>query len=844
MQEQPDEIPNAVETQRQEGAQAQILDQETVEKIRLETTVFLEGFYGRPSPKVSRGGHEAQEEVEQLIATLTGSEEEYEERRFTPAYRAGVKVFLERLIDFVAEKEAQDGNEKETRHFLAILQEEMFSWSPNITNQTGLDDQLILTAKANRVPATQGWFGGNMVGEIAYELSFCDDRTVSFLVEKISKNSIPDVLDIIHQLQTVGAHAAANGDWAEAGLKRSARIVRGVSEKVDSPIVRYAADLVIERLEQEYENPTGSVLVYHGDKGQGRIPEGIREEFDHTSSELSGRIHPDSLHVRSYDPLPIASDAVGYFDHSLLPRYFGQVDFKDLPEAVDRSPRQVRAHAASLANIEGKEVRIDPRDLGFYMLRCNATVIDQQRRGEIWHNILPSVSAGSWEKVFGALERERAREAEAESKLAAGSRTRAPKPAWGKILEPFLLHPSGLLAKMGVYAWQEASRLESDLKKIHVEKYEDVVTDSKLNPFTKPEDENLPLLLQHLHRPEMRLKTEEDLDISLLEIPLRSQIHFLKYLSGQDNSGFERIRNVLHAKKEESTLILKCFLANAEDPRYSEALLTLAERLDAKTAAAVFGKYAEIADASERARGYIQEHFSGRESFDQARVNSVVRRLLHHGNEFLVQLTKGPLNDPEAIAKRLENTKTEILMFASAFKIAAETGPIEFADIAGIELTSKDSSLLNEAEKKEMLRIYEDNRFGYTPGLLKETIDELARAFESPGIEFYILKNGSDIVAFIRFDSLGEDRLYAASLNVRPEVRGSTIGSAMLRATLDKKAETCDIEAVAYEKNPMLKHYLEDFGFSITGKIPNYKNSGELFYKLERPRATTKVTLH
>ncbi len=119
-------------------------------------------------------------------------------------------------------------------------------------------------------------------------------------------------------------------------------------------------------------------------------------------------------------------------------------------------------------------------------------------------------------------------------------------------------------------------------------------------------------------------------------------------------------------------------------------------------------------------------------------------------------------------------------------------------------------------------------------------MNELAQALESPGREFYILKNGGDIVAFIRFDVLDEGRLYAASLNVRPEVRGSRIGS----ATLDKKAETHDIEAVAYEKNPMLKHYLEDFGFKIAGKIPNYKNSGELFYKLERSRSTPKITLH
>ena len=58
----------------------------------------------------------------------------------------------------------------------------------------------------------------------------------------------------------------------------------------------------------------------------------------------------------------------------------------------------------------------------------------------------------------------------------------------------------------------------------------------------------------------------------------------------------------------------------------------------------------------------------------------------------------------------------------------------------------------------------------------------------------------------------------------------------MLRATLDKKAQERNIEAVVYSKNPMLKHYTSDFGFQVGGEIPDYHGTGELFYKLFRPR--------
>lgn len=83
--------------------------------------------------------------------------------------------------------------------------------------------------------------------------------------------------------------------------------------------------------------------------------------------------------------------------------------------------------------------------------------------------------------------------------------------------------------------------------------------------------------------------------------------------------------------------------------------------------------------------------------------------------------------------------------------------------------------------------------------------------------------------------------MYAGSLNVRPEVRGSAIGSAMLKAVLEKEAQERTVEILVSEKNPMAKHYLRDFGFHLVEEIPNYKRSGEKVLKIERPAARKTI---
>ena len=87
----------------------------------------------------------------------------------------------------------------------------------------------------------------------------------------------------------------------------------------------------------------------------------------------------------------------------------------------------------------------------------------------------------------------------------------------------------------------------------------------------------------------------------------------------------------------------------------------------------------------------------------------------------------------------LEHIKSEVLLFASTFKAVSEQRALDLTEIAGTDFEVKDSSDLNGDEKREMDRIFADNRKGYSPALFKETREQFQAALNAPKKEFQTL---------------------------------------------------------------------------------------------------------
>jgi len=285
---------------------------------------------------------------------------------------------------------------------------------------------------------------------------------------------------------------------------------------------------------------------------------------------------------------------------------------------------------------------------------------------------------------------------------------------------------------------------------------------------------------------------------------------------------------------------LKSFLALEHSGAMGGRALAIAENLDRETALAVFDKYFEVVDAGEKVRGYLEEYVG--EAGDGKTIEAIFNNLLRRAKQVLVDFSqetqKAKLQKRKTtrqdIFRHLEDIQTEILLFASTFKALAAEQAIDLRDIKDTDIQITDAASLRHEDKEIMKRIFAQNRPRYSKPLLKKTLAEFSNALESAGSKFYLLRHQGDLAAFVRFDKLPNGHLYAGSLNVRPEIKGSVIGSAMLKAALEDEGRERVVEAVVYEKNPMMKHYVDDFGFKIVGEIPDYQGTGEKFYKLER----------
>jgi predicted GNAT family N-acyltransferase len=359
---------------------------------------------------------------------------------------------------------------------------------------------------------------------------------------------------------------------------------------------------------------------------------------------------------------------------------------------------------------------------------------------------------------------------------------------------------------------------------------------------TKPEELALFKIMESLP---VRIEIKKQLGVELSDFPLRIQKQFLSFISLRKNEIIEKMRQFLDQtpKKESRDNRIMAFLSLEYEECLGNKILSLGENLETDAADKIFAKYAECVRKTQDIADYLHEVLGRDKKYDEEATEKIAKNLLRHGKNLLTKFAdqaqeaknQGQKIDSQVILRQLENIKTEILLFASTFKAVSTEQKVEFRDILGTELKTADSSELGDKEKTEMKKIFKENRRNYSPELLVTTLKEFEEAMNTPDKKFYLLTHNNELVSFLRFDQLPNGNLYLGSVNVRPEVRGSAIGSAMLKAALDQEASNRNLEAIVYEKNPMLKHYIKNFGFKIVGEISDYHGTGEKFLKIERP---------
>lgn len=339
--------------------------------------------------------------------------------------------------------------------------------------------------------------------------------------------------------------------------------------------------------------------------------------------------------------------------------------------------------------------------------------------------------------------------------------------------------------------------------------------------------------------PEVRFLIEKEFAVDFREIPLKEQIYFLTSISNRTN---ETIKPVQEFTKKFKAIGLRTFLSieqGGESMGNKILALGNSEKLPEEVASKVFAKYGEIIDSVDEITTVLKERF-GKEEDNQELIISIRENLFKKGKDLLVESSDAISNNKEEnvligeeLSKKLNNMKKSAILLGSVFKTVLKEG-MKLDQIKDVSI----ESINNENEifryKDELLRIFKENRINYPPELMKETLAEFEQALNDiNNKEFYILKDKEDIIAFMRFDKLSDGNLYAGSLNTRSEIKGLALGGELLKKLLIEKSKDNNIEAVVFEKNPMVLKYTNGYGFKIVGEINNYKNTGQKFYKLE-----------
>jgi ribosomal protein S18 acetylase RimI-like enzyme len=354
---------------------------------------------------------------------------------------------------------------------------------------------------------------------------------------------------------------------------------------------------------------------------------------------------------------------------------------------------------------------------------------------------------------------------------------------------------------------------------------------SSLNITHKTSDPAL--LLQEIHRPQIRPQLENDLGLSLAELSLREQVQLVVFLA---EAQIDVQQRVFALTKKFGLPAAQAFLAGEYGAEYLQTVLAIGEQLDAEAATKIFKAYADISTIAQDSVAEIATRLTPTRA-QNLNQNAVQNQLLHHAKNLLVKALE--TQTPEKFISLLERYKTDVITFASIFEQAyTQFNDFALEDFQDLRFESTHADALSETTKQQMLVIFDNNWKGQNPDIAEYFKDKLKSALEhsSDKTKFYVLYKENRVAAFIRIDDIGdiEDHAaYAGSLNVDANLRGHSLGNALMDRTLAVEAQTKILQAEVDPDTEAVTRYVED-GFVITGVKPLETNKDVLLLRIQR----------
>lgn len=329
-------------------------------------------------------------------------------------------------------------------------------------------------------------------------------------------------------------------------------------------------------------------------------------------------------------------------------------------------------------------------------------------------------------------------------------------------------------------------------------------------------------MLREFMRPNLREEVEKMMGVDLTELSLREQIEVFKYLN---SSTPEEAEAVFAHAREYGIPYLQTFLVAETQP---EAVKTIQEIAggDKEKARQIFERFGEIVkDAQDNVTNILREKLQNPDSATIEMERELRNELLSRAGMFFESAAKasksGSSSSIDAVLSRYEK---ETVLFASFFKtLHAEIGNDALYNVRGLSLGIERGARVTRDEREEMEKIMRLNWIKEG----KEVVDQVVSEFnasltgERGDRSFlHILKKDQKVMAFIRFEErpdLGPGAVYAGSLNVRTDVRGSALGEVLMHEAVLGEAKDHVIHAYVDAKAEVGVAYVEKLGAVLEG---------------------------
>lgn len=315
--------------------------------------------------------------------------------------------------------------------------------------------------------------------------------------------------------------------------------------------------------------------------------------------------------------------------------------------------------------------------------------------------------------------------------------------------------------------------------------------------------------------------TEKDFSFPIRDLTLREQIWFVNSLK---NYRPEKEKIIMEFTKKFGLDGARAFLSCEYGDKFRETVLSIGEKLPEELARQVFKQYGKLALlAQEKSEELIRE-FTAEGKELKVSAAAVEQELLRRAKDFLAEVAVAAEVSPKVVAEKMARHETDMVVFAGIFRAAFKGATeVNLEEIRGLKLESQTPSEILPTDKTAMMDIFTENWREQKPEsaefLARQLKDKLAE--QTADSKFYLLKKDGKLIAFVCFDAIddidGRSALYGKSFNIKKDLRGSAIGEAIMKNTVDAEAAEKTIIIDVFPELIAGTKYVEDFGFTLVG---------------------------